>query len=113
MFDLNFSACLYVSCRELYVHERVRCYMSCSPVDYRALFVLSESIMYNCLSTACCGVRWSVYLLDPTGVLYRRSIYLVQARIVEGGFIGVPVLSTEPRSMYSFSRFRVVSMAGP
>ena len=52
----------------------------------------------------CCR---SVYLLDPTGVLYRNDIYPVQVRIVvEGKFIRSSVsssVSTEPRSVDSSS----------
>ena len=48
----------------------------------------------------CCR---SVYLLDPTGVLYRSDIHPVQVRIVvEGGFIRSSV-STESRSVDSSS----------
>ena len=49
----------------------------------------------------CCGPCRSVYLLDPTGVLYRRDIYPIQVRIVEARFIRGSV-STESPSVYKF-----------
>ena len=72
------------------------------------VLILDECLLFggfNLLTQGgCCGV----YLLDPRGVLYRRYIYLVQVRIVDGRFIGSSV-STELRSAYSSSRLRVLS----
>ena len=66
------------------------------------VIILDECLLFggfNLLTQGgCCGVCRSVYLLDPRGVLYRRDIYLVQERIVDGRFIGSSVWLRSLRS---------------
>ena len=111
---LTMSTCLLVRdwCCLRSRYSLSACIVPALGVKFLCVLILDECLVFGgvdlLIQRGCCGVCRSVYLLDPTGVLYWRDIYPIQVRIVQGRFIGGSVLITEPRSMYGFSRLRVL-----
>ena len=66
VYPLNFPACLYVSCRELYSDECVGCLYVLFLIEFRTLFVLSEFVIYHYVLVRDCG---GTYAPDSHSVL--------------------------------------------